>query len=105
VPFISPVLTPSDLHPHLLVVGWVTAVEQNGLWLSLAPGIQGRVHVFETSQNPEQLAVPLEERFSVGQALQVNPSLDRHHTWVVCLQTWPDRLTARLLALSSQGKT
>lgn len=74
VPYISAVLTPSHLHPHLLVVGWVTAVEQNGLWLTLAPGIQGRVHVFETSQNPEQLAVPLEERFSVGQALQVNLS-------------------------------
>lgn len=65
-------LTPSDLHPHLLVVGWVSAIEQNGMWLTLAPGIQGRVHVFETSQNPEQLAVALEERFSMGQALQVS---------------------------------
>jgi predicted RNA-binding protein with RPS1 domain len=64
------VLTPSDLHPHLLVVGWVAAIEQTGLWLTLSPGIQGRVHVFETSQNPEQLSVPLEERFSMGQALQ-----------------------------------
>ena len=49
----------------------MTSIELNGLWLSLGPGIQGKLHVFETSSNPEQLAVPLEERFAVGQTLQV----------------------------------
>ena len=42
----------------------MTSIELNGLWLSLGPGIQGKLHVFETSSNPEQLAVPLEERFA-----------------------------------------
>jgi hypothetical protein len=41
-------------------------IRANGLWLSLGPGIQGKLHFFEASQNPEELSVPLEERFAVG---------------------------------------
>jgi rRNA biogenesis protein RRP5 len=74
-------------------VGWVAAIEQAGLWLTLSPGIQGRVHVFETSQNPEQLSVPLEERFSMGQALQAVVKAVDLRRKQLSLSIRPDRIS------------
>jgi len=49
------------------VVGWAVGISSRFLWLSLAPEIKGRVHVLESGDSPEQLAVELEDRFSIGQ--------------------------------------
>lgn len=79
---IPPVLCPSDLHPNLKVIGWVAGITSDALWLSLAPEVKGRVHVLESGDTPEQLAVPFEQRFSIGQAVAaVVLGLDpKHHT-------------------------
>ena len=61
-------LTPADLQPGVSLVGWVTQVSPECLWLDVAPGIRGRVHALEVSDSPEQLQ-QFPEPYTVGQAV------------------------------------
>ena len=63
-----PAVEAGALAPGDKVVGWVSEVGPDCLWLSLGPAARGRVHMFDACDAPRQCA-DFQSRWKVGEAV------------------------------------